>query len=236
MSTNNGDGQGSGPLNIIIKIGSVATAITAIVGLIVLVMQMVQPQESSTDPPPSSSKSTKTTHPDPKASTPTPKPTPEPTPKPKPESTPQPSPSPEPTSEPSVPAAGTAVDQWGSAQIGDFTLHGEVTRMDPGSLGATDYMVATYQAPGGQEVQYSLAEFSSSTEATQVMQQLADDYVSGQGYIRLGEGSTDSYHSGSRGTYVWLQGDQEMVLWTEDNYLLIAEGPYPQAWDFFVAT
>ena len=67
------------------------------------------------------------------------------------------------------------------------------------------------------------------------MQQLVDNYVSGQGYTKLGEGYTDSYQGQSVDTWVWLLGDHEMVLWTENNYLLIAEGPYSHAKEFFDA-
>jgi hypothetical protein len=67
------------------------------------------------------------------------------------------------------------------------------------------------------------------------MQQLVDNFVSGQGYIKLAEGYTDSDQGQSLDTWVWLQGNQELVLWTEGNYLFIVEAPYPHAKDFFDA-
>lgn len=244
------DSQRSGILNIVIKLGSVATAITAIVSLVVLVLQLVEPDSPSSKPNPSSSKQAQVTPSEPESDETSPKLTtkpsesqskeprsPEPTPEPtsSPQSTPESSPSPDPTPKSSALPAGTSIDLWGRPQIGDFRLVGGIKSKDASSLGATDYRVATYQAVDGQQVQSSLVEFSSTSGASQLMQQLVDQYVSGQGYQKISEGRTDTYQGQSLDTWVWLMGNSEMVLWTEGNYLLISEGPYPHAKDFFDA-
>lgn len=169
-----------------------------------------------------------------------PQPQPEPTPEPSPEPAPEPEPSPEPAPEPEpspepAPSSGSLEDLV-QDQVGDFAL--QDIQEDPAVLeaGATQGLVMLYAAPDGTEIIHNLAAFSSPEDANRILQGMVDYLVQEQGFQKLEEIPLEDDQGNQFGSAVLLQGETEIVVWTNANLFAGAEGPPEAAVEFFSNT
>lgn len=116
-------------------------------------------------------------------------------------------------------------------QIGRFTLTGTKRTEIPN---ATDAIEADYRTPDGIEVSHLLVAFASPDQASRVLEAAAEA-IKKKGYREVKRQPVATEEGEALGTLIVLRGPNEIVYWTNRQFLGMSEGPRDIAWEFYNA-
>ena len=148
------------------------------------------------------------------------------------EASPPPS-SPEPTGG-SSPSGGSLADRV-EEQVGPFALDPQSVQELPDfiSAGATDALGMGYVHEDGTQLAYLMSAWASPEDANATYQEIRDGLVSEEGYQLAGEEPLQDQQGQQIGTVAQLEGEDEIVIWTNGNVLRWAQAPEGYAVEFF---
>ena len=116
-------------------------------------------------------------------------------------------------------------------QVGRFTLAG-TQRVEV--LTATDAISADYKAADGVTVAHGVAVFGTPDAASERFDG-AVGAVKAKGYTEIKREDVVNTKQEKIGTLVVLQGNTEIIFWTNRQYLAVIEAPRDISWEFYNA-
>lgn len=130
------------------------------------------------------------------------------------------------------PPAQGSLEQLVQPQVGNFKLKKIVKNTEVISKGATDAYNMLYETPEGVQLTHALWALPSADASNQVLKAFVDKQ--GQsGYTVKNTIPVKNSQGQEVGTAVLLQGEKEVVVWSNSMLFCMAVGPPGAAVDFF---
>jgi hypothetical protein len=98
--------------------------------------------------------------------------------------------------------------------------------------GANDALTVTY-ASGKGGLTFVIAAYASPEDAETAVPQLAQSVVDSLGYRVVNQDDVQGQDGSHLGQVILLEGDDEVVLWSNGSYVRWAEGPRGASVDFY---
>ncbi len=129
---------------------------------------------------------------------------------------------------PTEPISDVTLDDLLLPSVGPFQLRG--VSADPDSVatfGATDALVADYRRSDGVQIIHNLLGFASQPDASVARRVFVQTLKRGFGYVEV-----DQFRRGALNATL-LVGPDEVLVWTNDRLMAVAEGPSGLTAPFF---